>query len=312
MKIVILNDSFFAPAHLDRLRALGEVAVYDGTLTTKDAVERCLDAEVVLGDGFLVDFNKDFFEALPNLKLLALNTTAFRMVDLDAARAHNVSVAYCPGYATRSVAELIIGLMFASVRQISRGDRFYRANQVELEPTSEEGKAFIGYDLKGRTLGVVGVGAIGSEVAAIAQGIGMNVVGWNRTQKEGVPLVELEELVRTSDVIAITVSYAPETHGLLTPELLSLMKPSAVLISVAKRDVIAMDALYELLAERKIYGAAFDFAQCVENDPLLKLDSVVFAPHIGVYTEDALTERLPGRIVENVEAFVKGTPQNIV
>lgn len=312
MKIVILNDSFFAPRHLDRLRAFGEVSVYDGTLTTKDAIERSAGAEVVLGDGFLVDFNKEFFDALPELRLLALNTTAFRMVDLESARAHGVQVASCPGYSTRSVAELITGLMFASVRQISRGDRYYRANQAELEPTSEAGRSFVGYDLQGKTLGIVGMGNIGSEVAAIGKGLGMEVIGWNRTQREGVPLTSLEELMRTSDVIAVTVSYAPETNQLLSKELLSLMKPSGILISVAKRDVIDMEALYRLLAEKKIYGAALDYAQCTENDPLLSLDSVTFTPHIGVYTEETLHERLPGLIVENVEAFAGGKPKNLV
>lgn len=312
MKIVILNDSFFSEEHLAALRALGDLQIYDGTTTTEQAIERTGDADIVLGDGFVIDFNKTYFAAVPNLKLLALNTTAFAIVDLEAARANGTQVANCPGYSTRSVAELVIGLMFALVRRIPYGDKRYRQGFTDQEPNSSQGKEFISYDLAGKTLGIVGVGRIGSEIARMGKGLDMNVIGWNRTPREEVQLVELETLMKTSDVVVMSLLYSEETKGILSRDMLQLMKPNAVLINIAKRDCVDMQTLYELLAEHKIHGAGFDWAQCEPHDPLLQLDNVVFTPHIAVYTTETLYGNLPGMIVRNVESFVKGSPEHIV
>ncbi len=312
MKIAILNDSFFNETHLKELRELGEVAVFDGTSNTKEAIERTGDADIVLGDGFIADFNKEYFDSVPNLKLLALNTTAFAMVDFEAARNRGIKVANCPGFSKRSVAEMAIALIFATVRRIPYGDKKYRSGSMDQDPSTPEGRELIGYDLYGKTLGIIGVGRIGSEIARIGKGIGMNVIGWNRSGRDDINLVELDELVSTADVIAVSLLYSEETKGILSKELLLKLKPNAVLVNIAKRDCIDMDTLYELLSERKIKGAGFDWAQCSENDPLLLLDNVVFTPHVASYTAESFFENLPNMIVENVRSFIAKNPQNIV
>lgn len=312
MKIVILNDSFFSEKHLSALRELGELEIYDGTDTTESAIERTGDADIVLGDGFIVEFNRQYFEAVPNLKLLALNTTAFAMVDLEAAKERGIKVANCPGFSKRSVAEMAIGLIFSVVRRIPFGDKKYRAGQKDQDPGSPEGRELIGYDLYGKTLGIVGVGRIGSEIAQIGKGIGMNVIGWNRTQRTDVQLVELDELVKSSDVIAVSLLFSDETKGILSRELLQQMKPTATIVNIAKRDCIDMEALYELLSEGKIKGAGFDWAQCEDGDPLLDLENVVFTPHVASYTAESFYENLPNMIVRNAESFVESSPENVV
>jgi phosphoglycerate dehydrogenase-like enzyme len=312
MKIVILNDSFFSEEHLNQLRNLGDLVIYDGTSSTQEAIERTADADIVLGDGFLAEFNKEYFNNVPNLKFLALNTTAFTMVDTDTAKEKGVQVANCPGFSKRSVAEMALALMFAAVRRIPYGDKKYRAGFMDQDPGSPEGRELISYDLYGKTLGIVGVGRIGSELAKLGTGIGMNVIGWNRSKREDVKLVELDELVTRADVIVMTLAYSNETHGTLSKELLEKLKPEAVIVSIAKRDLIDMDTLFTLLNEKKIRAAAFDWAQCKEGDPILNLDNVVFTPHTASYTAESFYENLPNMIVGNTRAFIEGKPVNVV
>ena len=309
MKITILNDSFFNESHLDQL---GELAVFDGTANTKDAIIRTANSDVVLADIFLSDFNKEYFESVPNLKLLAINSTSFALVDLKTAETKGIKVANCPGFSKRSVAELAVGLMFSAVRGISYGDKKYREGFTDQDQASKEGREFISYNLEGKTLGVVGVGRIGSEIANIAQGIGMNVVGWNRTKRDGIKLVELDELMNTSDVVVVTLAYSDETENTLSKELLFKLKENAVVVNIGKRNLIDMGTLTELLMKNKIRGAGFDWAQCEKNDPLLTLNNVVFTPHIASYTAESFYKNLPDMIVANVRNFAEGNPQNIV
>lgn len=312
MKITILNDCFFNEEHLSRLRSLGDLTVFEDTSTVEVAVERTADSEIVIGDQYLIDFNKSYFDSVPRLKMLAINTTAFNKIDLVSATAKGVQIANTPGYSQRAVAELAIGLMFSVVRRIPYGERRNRENTDEPDPASQEGRALVGYNLEGKVLGVVGYGGIGKEVAKIASGIGMNVIGWNRTKRDGIKLVELEELVRTSDVIVVTLAYSDDLKHLLSKDLLAKLKPNAVVINMGEGQLIDTEALYELLKNNKIKGSAFDLARFDKEDPFLKLDNFIKTPHIGSYTEESFYKNLPDMIVENVTTFVSGGKKNIV
>jgi D-3-phosphoglycerate dehydrogenase len=312
MKIVILNDSFFGERHLNELRSVGELVVFDGTETTEDAIARTGDADIVLADGFLSNFNKKYFDAVPNLRLLVLNSTAFEMVDYVAAAQRGIKVANVPGFSKRSVAELIIGLMFAVVRRIPYGDRRYRAGFFDQDPASPEGRDLIAYDLQGKTMGILGLGRIGTEVALLGSSIGMNVIGWSRKKCDGVTPAELEDIFEQADIIVLTLAFSEELRGIVSKTLLSKMKRSAVFISVGRKDFVDMGSLYELLKNKEIMGAAFDFAQCKEKDPMLALDNVVFTPHVGSYTVESFEQNLPNIIVENVRSFLSEEPKNIV
>lgn len=312
MKIAILNDCFFNEEHLARLRALGELTVYEDTSSTESALERSEDTDIVIGDQYLVDFNAKYFENSPSLKMLALNTTAFNKVAVDVATQKGVRISNTPGYSQRAVAELAIGLMFNAVRRISYGERKNKENPSEPDPASPEGKEFIGYNLEGKILGIIGYGGIGKEVAKIGSGIGMNVIAWNRTKRDGITIVELEELMRTSDVVVITLAYSDELKHIVSKKLLLSLKPHAVLINMGEGGFVDTETLYTLLKENKIKGAAFDLARFDKEDPFLKLDNFMKTPHIGSYTEESFYKNLPDMIVGNVESFVAGTPRNTV
>lgn len=311
MKIVILNDCFFNQAHLSRLRKCGDLEIYDDTSSTESAIERSENADIVIGDQYLVNFDLHYFEQSSSVKMLALNTTAYNKVDIGAADARGVLVANTPGYSQRSVAELAIGLVFSVVRRIPYGERKNREDTSEPDPASPEGKEFIGYNLEGKTLGVVGYGGIGKEVAKIANGIGMNVIAWNRTKRDGITLVTLEELVRISDVVVITLAYADELKHILSKELLLKLKSNAVLINMGEGGFVDTETLYSLLKEKKIKGAAFDLARFEKDDPFLALNNFIKTPHIASYTQESFYENLPNMIVENVEAYIKGNPRNV-
>jgi phosphoglycerate dehydrogenase-like enzyme len=312
MKIAILNDSFFTEEHLADLKSLGTVEVYEGTSDTDLAIERTANADIVLGDQYLTSFDKHYFDSVPNVKLLALNTIGYNLVDIAAAKEKGTMIANVPGFSKRTVAELAVGLMFDVARRISYGDRSFRNAPFEPDPVDTGGREFIGFELAGKTMGIIGLGQIGTELSKLAEGIGMNVIAWNRHEREDVSLVSLEELMRTSDVVAICVVSSEETKNLVSKELLNLMKPRSVLISIARPEVLDTEALTDLLMSGKIWGAALDMSGAKEGSPLLTLKNVVLTPHIGSYTEEAFYKNLPSRIVENVNAFIAGTPQNIV
>ncbi len=314
MKIVVLNNSFLNESHKKRLEALGELTFYEATSSTAEAIGRARGADVVIGDGFLVDFNKEFFESTEGLKILALNSITYSMVDLKVASDKGVLVTNTPGYCARSVAELGMGLVLDVVRKISFGVRKFKENPWEPDPASKDDGIYIGYDLEGRTMGIIGLGNIGKEVAKLSQGFGMKTIAWDRSPKNvsGVEMVTLKELVQRSDVVVVALTYNEETKHTLSADLIKDLKKSAVVVNVAKKDLVDTEALVEVLKSNKIRGAAFDMSHVKKGDELLELDNVVLTPHIGSYTEEAFYKNLPDVIVSNIESFAKGNPVNTV
>lgn len=311
MKIVILNDSFFTEQHIEELRSLGEVNIFANTADTATAIERTGDADVVLGDAYLVDFNEEYFASVPKVKMLALNTIGYTMVDMKAAAAREVMVSNVPGFSKYTVAEFSLGLILDVVRRISYGDRKFRAAPFEPDPTAPEGKEFIGFELRGKTLGIVGLGQIGTEIASLGEKLGMSIVAWNRRERPGVQVASLEE-VMACDVVVVSVVSSEETKGLISRSLLGRMQPHAGLVSISRPDVIENEALINILKEKKIRGAALDMSGVEQYPAFLELENVVLTPHIGSYTEEAFYENLPNRIVENVKNFAAGSPTNVV
>ncbi len=315
MKIAILNDSFFNEEHLKRLRKLGELVIYENTNSEEKAIQRLKDVDIAVVDGFLTNYNKKVLDSCSRLKMLALNSTAYTIVDLEAASKKRIKISNCPGFSKQAVAELTIALMFAIVRRIPQADQRFRRHAIDdMEPSSEEGREYIGFDLKDKTFGVIGLGKIGITVAEIANGIGMNVVAYNKTSKKikNVKLASLKELLAESDVISINLALAPETKNIIGKKELALMKPSTVLINSARAELVDTDALYEALKNNKIRGAALDVVKASPNHPIFKLNNIIFTPHIGSYTEESFCKNLPDMIIQNIESFVKGKPKNIV
>ena len=247
----------------------------------------------------------------PSLKLVSfVGTGARRFVAMDEAAAGGVAVTNVPDFASQSVAEHAIALMFAAARRIVEGDGIVRAGAWTKNQ---------GLKLAGRRLGVVGVGAIGGHVVRMAQGLGMEVVYWNRAGSPnrdaelGATRVELEELFATSDVVSLHLTHTPETDGLVTRELLERLRSTAIVVNTARAEILDNNALAELLAAGKIFGAGIDVF-VTEPPVVAELPAVesnaVLTPHIGFHTDEADDVfKLAGL---NILAFAAGTPTNVI
>ena len=308
MKIVVPDDYPLlltgTPAER-RLRALGDVTIYTerGANEEDEVIRRIAGAEVVVCLRGYSRFPKRVIEASPFLRMISIWGTGTDNVDLDACRARGVVVTNTPGVNANSVAEHTLALMLAVARQLAAMDRgtrdgkWSRAMLVQLE---------------GKTLGVIGLGAIGSRVATLARAFGMSVLAtaWRgddgRAAAVGARFVELDTLLRESDFVSLHLRLSVETRGVLSGERLAVMKPSAFLVNTARGALVDRDALIDALANKRIAGAGLDVFHeepVRADDRLLTLSNVVLTPHNAGTTEEVIALGL-ARTVDNVERFL--------
>jgi len=312
VKIVVPDDYPLlltgTPAE-SRLRALGDVEIYTepGANEEDELIRRIAGTEVVVGLRAYSRFTKRVIDASPSLRMISIWGTGTDNVDLDACRARGVLVANTPGVNANSVAEQTIALMLAVARQIPAMDRGTRAGKWP--------RAML-VQLEGKTLGVIGLGAIGSRVATIAKALGMNVLAtaWRgddgRASTVGAKFVDLETLLRASDFVSVHLRLDEETRGVLSRERLALMKSSAFLVNTARAALIDRGALIDALENGRIAGAGLDVFHeepVRADDRILTLSNVVFTPHNAGTTEEVIALGL-ARTVENVERFVAHAP----
>lgn len=253
-------------------------------------------------------FSRRIIESLPNLKGISIVTTRFVWVDTEAAREKGIIVSNLPGYSTIAVGELALGLMFNVVRKISQSASSTQKGNRTFEN-------FMGHELKGKTLGVVGCGSIGCYIANLGTCLGMEVVGWNRTpRKLKIPLVPIEQLLSKSDVVSVNLALNEETKGFLNRNRLSLLKPMAVVINVSSEDLIDQKTIYEMLTSGKLAGYGYEVDEgrvYLVQKKLLGLRNVIATSHIGWYTPEA-QQRVKDMTIVNLEAMVNGKPINNV
>src|SRR6202521_2291157 len=256
-------------------------------------------------------FSKTVFDGLPNLRLLVTTGMRNAAIDLAAARERNVIVcgAESAGHPT---AELAFGLMLELARKIGHEHARLKAGAWWQET--------IGIDLLGKTLGIVGLGRLGSRAAAIGRAFGMQLIAWsqNLTQEKareaGATRVEKDELFRRADFITIHQQLSPRTRGLVGASELGLMKPSAFLINASRGPIVEEAALLAALREHRIAGAGldvYDIEPLPQDHPLRKIDNAVLTPHLGYVTQD--TFRIFYRqTVEDIRAFIDGKPVRVL
>lgn len=254
-------------------------------------VERMKDAEIVMISNIPVP--AEVLSQCPKLLFLNVAFTGLDHIDLGYCQSHNIEVKNASGYATEAVAELAVGLMIDVLRKITFLDGSIRQGGVR--------GAFLGRELRGKTVGIVGTGAIGIRTAQLLQAFGCKVIAWSRTQKPevsamGVTYVSLEELMRFSDIVSLHVPLTSETKYLISRELLSMCKPTAVIINTARGNVVDMSALAELLRDGRIAGAGIDVYEkeppLPHDHPLLNAPNCVLVPHVGYATREAFDDRI--------------------
>lgn len=312
MARIVIPDDFppvMAPSEAYRLLTAREPARCYDTLPGSAAVlaGRIGEAEIVINIRASSRFTEEVFAGCRRLRLLSIWGTGTDNVDLAAAARHGVAVTNTPGVGAVAVAEHALALMLAAARRIPSIDAETRAGRWP--------RGFV-TQLHGKTLGVIGLGAIGRQFARLAAGIGMRVIAWTPHPKPipGVELAPLEDLLRAADVVSLHLRLSPETRGFLGPARLALMKPSAILLNTARGALVEEDALAGALEDGRLAAAGLDvFAAepLPAGHRLARLPNVVLTPHSAGATAEALEAGLR-MAVENVWAFWEGRPANLV
>lgn len=314
--IVVPDDfpSVFADSEAHaRAKTLGEIRVFTGRGADREdeLIRRIGKARAAINIRAHARFTDAVFAACPDLKLVSVWGTGTDNIDLNAAGMRGVTVCNTPGINAFAVAEHALTLMLAVARKITLLDAEMRTGKWPRELLTQ---------LVGKTLGVFGMGAIGSRLAALGGGIGMTALGWSatgdeaRTRKAGARPAAKEEILRTADVVSLHVRLTPATRGFLGRKELALMKPTAILVNTGRGALVDREALLEALKQRRLLGAGLDvFHQepLAPDDPILALPNVVCSPHIAGQTPEVVRDGLLGA-VENVERFLKGRPTNLV
>lgn len=254
-------------------------------------VERMKDADIVIISN--IKLEAAVLAQCPKLKLLDVAFTGLDHIDLAYCQEHGIEVKNASGYATEGVAELAIGLMLDVYRHITVLDADTRKGGTRNN--------FLGRELRGKTVGIVGTGAIGTRTAQLLQCFGCKVIAYSRSQRKevlgmGIPYVSLEQLMQEADIISLHTPLTAETHHLISRELLALCKPTAILINTARGNVVDMDALAVALQEGRLAGAGIDVFEkeppLATGHPLLKVPNCVVVPHVGYATREAFDDRI--------------------
>ncbi|HZS32085.1 MAG TPA: NAD(P)-dependent oxidoreductase [Methylomirabilota bacterium] len=314
MRIVIPEGAEFVqkPEHLDPLRKLGEVVICPGGPRDKaDFIARVKDADVVILDYSLMD--EEVLAQCRRLRFVAFLGIGYAScIDIDAATRRGIVVSNTPDYGATSVAEHALGMILALTRHIATA-------YVSLREGRWEPGRFQGRELRGKVLGLVGLGPIGQEMARLGAGIGMELVGWTRRAtpdraRHGLVLLPLEEVFGRADVVSIHLSLRPETEHLVSRALLERMRPEAYFVNTARARIVDTAALADLLRAGRIAGAALDVhdeepvpASYVFRD----LPNVLITPHIGYNTAEASLNML-NIAIATVAAHLKGERLNVV
>ena len=300
------------PSDLEPLHRLGPVDFHDGPPPDRaELIARLQPAEVVVLDYSVMD--AEVLRACERLRLVTFLGIGYgSCVDVAEATRRGVAVAYTPDYGATSVAEHALAMILALTRHV--GAAFLSAREGRWEPGR-----FQGMELRGKTLGIVGLGPIGAEVARLGAGLDMRLLGWTRRPSpgrapRGVTLVGLEELFAAADVVTLHLAYTPESHGLISRALLERMKPGAWFVNTARARLVDNEALVDHLRSGRLRGAALD-AHDVEPPPadyvFRTLPNVLLTPHIGYNTPEAGSNML--RIaIATVEAFARGERLHVV
>jgi D-3-phosphoglycerate dehydrogenase len=298
--------------HLERLRRYGEVRLHtDRPATAEEKLARARDAVCLVNTRGAVKWPREALLALPRLRMATVCGIGTDSFDLATARERGIVICNIPGKTAPIVAEHAFGLMLAVAKRAH-----YQTARLKAGRWGGVDNVY----LHGKTLGVVGTGAIGGEMARLGRALGMDVVAWTfhpepaRAAGLGVRYVALDDLHRTADVISLHVRLSPESRGLIGARELGLMKPGAILVNTARGPLVDTDALVAALESGRLAGAGldvFDTEPLPPNHPILTCEQVVLTPHNADQTPEGM-DILNAGVVDNVIAFLEGRPQNVV
>ncbi|MBQ8834829.1 MAG: D-2-hydroxyacid dehydrogenase [Oscillospiraceae bacterium] len=317
MKIVILDGYALNPGDMsyDCIREFGEVTIYQRTDTDAETIARIGDSEIVLLNK--VPITEAVLAACPNIKLICVQATGYNVVDCDAARKRGIPVCNVPTYGTAAVAQFTMAMLLEICHRIGHHDALvHRGDWCRCD-------TFCFWDtpqmeLAGKTLGIIGFGRIGQTVGRLAKAFGMNVIAHSRTKyPEGWEIgeyVDLDTLYARSNVISLHCPLFPENAKMINTESIEKMKDGVILLNTARGGLLDEQAVADALASRKIRCAAVDVVSqepMLDTNPLLTAPNCIITPHMA-WAPIESRQRLLDCVVDNIRAFLNGTPQNVV
>ncbi len=315
MNIVVLDGYTTNPGDCswDSVAEFGSLEVFERT-AVQEIRRRAGNAEVVLTNK--TPLSAEILAELPHLKLISVLATGVNVVDLEAAGARGITVCNVPGYSTPNVAQAVFALLLELTNQTALHAAEVRDGSWSSCPDFCFWRGEL-VELDGRTLGLVGYGAIGQAVAAVGRALGMNVLAARRKSSvsaDGVTYTDVDTIFRESDVVSLHCPLTSETKELVNATRLSVMKPTAYLINTSRGGVIHEQDLADALNEERIAGAGLDVLSVEPppvSNPLLTAKNCLITPHIA-WASRAARQRLIEATSENVRGFVDGSPQNVV
>ena len=331
MKIV-----FFETGHDDIVKFRGKLAGFDLDFVdvplNLDTIDKAKDADVIVVFIYST-VNKEVLDLLPNLKFINTMSTGFDHIDIGECKKRSILVSNVPSYGEITVAEHTFALLLSLSRRMV--ESYARVKSGYFSP-----EGLTGFDLSGKTIGVVGVGAIGKNVIKIAKGFGMNVLGYKRTpdpkleQELGFKITDLDTLLSSSDIVSIHLPYSQETHHLIDEEKFAIMKEGAIILNTARGAIIDTQAMLSSLGKGKLAGIGLDVCEgepvlreeaellsrqfnneqmlyVLEEHMLLSHKNVIITPHNAFNSREAL-HIIHDTTIENIKKFTSNASQNLV
>ena len=318
MNIVILDGYTENPGDLswDGFRAYGDVTVYDRTpFDEQEIIRRIGDAEIVYTNK--TPLSRAVIEACPSVRFIGALSTGYNVIDIAAAKEKGIPVSNVPAYGTDAVGQFAIALLLEICSKVGHHDEAVHEGRWAANPD------FCFWDgslieLAGKTMGILGYGRIGKKTGTIAKALGMRVIANSRSRYEGsdeiAEFVDVDTLLRTSDVIALHCPLFPETTGIICKENINKMKDGVIIINNSRGPLVVEQDLADALNSGKVYAAGLDVVSTEpirEDNPLLKAKNCIITPHISWAPIEA-RGRIMDTSVENLKAFLEGSPIHVV
>ena len=313
MKITILDGHALNPGDLswDQIKQFGELTYYDRTENEELTIQRIGESEIVLLNK--VPITRNVLEHCPNIKLICVLATGYNVVDCQAAAERGIPVCNVPGYGTDAVAQFTFALLLELCHRVGLHSDSVHNGEWSACPDFCYWKT-PQMELAGKTMGIIGYGAIGQAVGKIATALGMNILAYSRTQRPGHSYVDLDTLLAESDVISLHCPLFPENTGLINQETIAKMKDGAILLNTARGGLINEQAVSDALCSGKLRGFAGDVVTTEPipaNSPLLGAPNSILTPHMA-WAPIESRQRILDATEENIRAFLSNKPTNVV
>ncbi|GEO28068.1 glycerate dehydrogenase [Alicyclobacillus acidoterrestris] len=306
MKITYIDEPTYLPTWvITKMREYGEVQVFSDRPDKVEAIKRLSNTDIAIVEW--TSITQDMVLEISRLKYLIAITTSYDYIDINALTHHGILVSNCPVYSKQSVAEHVFALLFAINRKLIQADNACRRGLSHLY------HPFLCSEIHGKTIGLVGTGQIGQAVAHIANAFQLKVLGTNKSMKpvKGIELVDIQDLMKRSDIVSLHLPANQSTIGIVTEQLLSMMRSDAFLINTCRGRLINEPALYDVLRQHRIRGAGLDDLTSYKDNPILKLDNVVLTPGSAWYSYESREQNMR-ELIQNIHSFFTGKVVNLV